>query len=95
MTDATREAAFERAATLVGRKYATARVWFNAGWDARDADVSALREAARRVYEWGTSDSVYEPEMGTDETIADLNGDAYFEALRAALAAFPTEEAKG
>ena len=61
----------------------------------RDAILAAEREgtavlveAARRVYEWGTADSIYEPEMSLDDKSEDMNGDGYFDALGAALRAY-------
>ena len=56
---------------------------FDAGWDARDADVSALLEAARAVLESPAGRYC----CVDDETHHDPG--CWTEALRAALAAFP------
>ncbi len=50
---------------------------FNAGWDARDADVSALLEAAQEALDY--FDYTYPGNLG-------------LHSLRAALAAFPTPQ---
>ena len=92
-----REAAWQAYSAHVGWDGSHVRAFY-AGWDARDADVSALLEYAARQIEARdallVSYRVGRLTKKAERTIDAIEPEAPVK-VRAALAAFPTEEAKG